>query len=252
MFTWEKIIRTANKDWAEFYKCDISLFKEPGSHVAISERMKGTGRVSIRFVGSHAMMSIDEEVKSKVEKIMAEAPADLPLGMDHFITYFGNEDIKVNSVTAANLVAEDEIVKPDTPESRYVLRKLTEEDAGKLAKLCSTCTEEEVDNAYVETGHDIVLGYFDGEELAAAASTLDWGAFYDVGVITHKDYRKQGLGKSVVYELCREIFKIKKIPLYRCEVSLFSSLGVARSLGFSQLKNTYYMEQDLEFINKGK
>lgn len=248
MFTSEKIIKTANKDWAEFYKCETSLFNEPGSHVHISERMKGTGRVSIRFIGTRSMISIDEEVKEKVENILAEAPVGLTIGMEHFITYFGNEKIKVNSITAANLVAEDKIISPETPDSRYELRKLTEADAGKLEKLCFACTEEEVDNAYVETGHDIVLGYFEGDELVAAASTLDWGVFFDVGVITHRERRRTGLGKSIVYELCREIFNIKKIPLYRCEVSLFSSLAVAKSLGFSQFKNTYYMEQDLEFV----
>lgn len=247
MLTRDKIIETANRDWAEFYQCKASLFSKPGSHMVISERMKGTGRVSIRFIGSHAMISIDEDVREQVEKILAEAPAGLSLGMEHSLTYFGNETIQVNSVTLANLVAEDEIIKPQPPDSRYQLRKLTEADSGKLEKLCSACTEEEVNNAYVETGHDIVLGYFIGDELAAAASTLDWGAFFDVGVITHQEHRKKGLGKSIVYELCREIFHINKIPLYRCEVSLFSSLAVARSLGFSPFKNTYHMEQDLKF-----
>lgn len=247
MLTKDKIIETANRDWAEFYQCEASLFSTPGSRMVISERMKGTGRVSIRFIGSHAMISIDEDVREQVEKILAEAPAGLSLGMEHFITYFGNDQIQVDSVTLANLVAEDQIIRPQAPDSRYQLRKLTEADSGKMEKLCSACTEEEVDNAYVETGHDIVLGYFIGDELAAAASTLDWGAFFDVGVITHQKHRKKGLGKSIVYELCREIFHINKIPLYRCEVSLFSSLAVAQSLGFSPFKKTYHMEQDLKF-----
>ena len=138
MLTRDKIIETANRDWAEFYQCEASLFSKPGSRMVVSERMKGMGRVSIRFIGNHAMISIDEDVREQVEKILAEATAGLSLGMEHFLTFFGNEQIQVNSVTLANLVAEDEIIKPQPPDSRYQLRKLTEADSGKMEKLRST------------------------------------------------------------------------------------------------------------------
>ena len=44
MLTRDKIIKTANKDWAEFYQCEASLFSKPGSRMVISERMKGMAR----------------------------------------------------------------------------------------------------------------------------------------------------------------------------------------------------------------
>jgi len=247
MKTRKNIKEIANKDWAEFYNCKPEFFEEQGTYIYISKRLKDLNSVSIKHIGKKTMMGIDENIKDKVDELISICPESLNINLEHFITFYENKNISVESITNAYYVAEDELIKPKRLNNKFNIRKLTLDDKIYLKKLLKTCSDNEIENAEVEIDHEIILGCFNGKILTSVASVLDWGSFYDVGVITHSEYRKLGLGKTVVFHICKEIFKTDKIPLYRCEVSLFSSIGVAKSLGFKQFKDSYFREEYLVF-----
>lgn len=57
----------------------------------------------------------------------------------------------------------------------------------------------------------------------------------DIGVLVHKDYRKRGLGKAVVAELCQVCFDHDIVPMYRAMEYNTGSLRIPRALGFKLL-----------------
>lgn len=243
----EELIEISNNDWAKFYNCKPELFKERGSFVYDSENAVDSDSIGIRHIGNHSFVAVDPEIRKDIEDFISILPKDISLNLEHFVTFFGNKKIFIESVTSAYMLTQDEIIQPSNLDDRFSIRRLELNDKEDLLSLNKTCTPEEVDNAYVEIDHEIILGCFDGDKLVSAASTVDWDAYYDIGIITHSDYRKRGLAKRLVYELCLEIFKSGKIPLYRFEVSLFGSAGVAKSLGFKEMRDTYYREESLRF-----
>jgi hypothetical protein len=83
-----------------------------------------------------------------------------------------------------------------TPDSR--IRLLSNSDHPALDDLMAACTKEERELGNVCLDQEFSLGLFKNTYLLAAASLIfDGDEIADVGVITHPQYRRSGLGKSV-------------------------------------------------------
>ena len=101
-----------------------------------------------------------------------------------------------------------------------------------MSVLHAANTPEDVDEGYVEVTHQIAFGCFLDEQLVAAASGYERTGFLDIGVLTHPEFRKKGLGKSAVGALCDWANQNGMIAQYRHDVLNTSSQNVARSLNF--------------------
>ena len=115
------------------------------------------------------------------------------------------------------------------------VRELSPEDAPAFAAFVQSSTPEDLDEAYVELDHWLVVGAFDGGRLVAAASAYPWrdGTLADIGVITLPTARHQGHGVALVREICRRIIALGYEPQYRCQLSNDASRSLAPRAGLA-------------------
>ena len=136
-----------------------------------------------------------------------------------------------------------------TPNDKFTIRALSEADKDALDELNDSCTEEEVDNSFVGVDELGAWGCFYEDKLCAAAGFSDWGLYADFGVISHPKFRRLGLAKAVVSAACQNAIEIGKIPIYRCHITLFSSINTASAVGFKKYPRAYYKMEVLQFQN---
>jgi ribosomal protein S18 acetylase RimI-like enzyme len=118
------------------------------------------------------------------------------------------------------------------PEDR--VRPLTPADAPLLAALHAACDAKELALSKVNIDDPYIVGYFDGEVLAGAGSLLiGEHDLYDIGVLTHPNYRKRGIGAALTASVWREIDARGGVAQYVTIAENHGSVGVARRCGFA-------------------
>lgn len=121
------------------------------------------------------------------------------------------------------------------------VRVLTAADADAFAAFAAAAPEDDLDEAYVELDHWLVVGAFvasaDGPRLVSAASTYPWAGttLADTGVLTLPGHRGHGLGRRTVLALAAHALRRGHEPLYRCQLDNAASVGLARAAGFVPL-----------------
>ena len=115
-------------------------------------------------------------------------------------------------------------------------RQLTEADAEAFAQFAAAAPAQDMDDAFVELGHWLVMGTFADGRLVAAASMYPWRGTHlaDVGVITLPGYRGRGLGRRTVRALSARALAEGYEPQYRCQLDNMPSAALARAAGFAQ------------------
>ena len=113
------------------------------------------------------------------------------------------------------------------------------DDVARIVALTEACTEDEIDDAAIEI--DDLDPYIwctqvdDRDTLTAFASALEFdqvAGWWDIGVLTHPDHRRQRLGATCVQALCATLLENDLRPLYRHEVGNDGSAALSSSLGF--------------------
>src|SRR5699024_5821255 len=129
-------------------------------------------------------------------------------------------------------VAEQVSAESDAPG----VRELTAADADLFAAFTAACAEDDLDEAYVELDHWLVVGALSQGALVAAASAYVWqdSALADVGVITHPEHRRQGYARAVVRAISRRLLLRGYQPQYRCFHTNTASAAVAVSAGMGR------------------
>jgi GNAT superfamily N-acetyltransferase len=125
-----------------------------------------------------------------------------------------------------------DLVRPEL-DWQYSLQRLTSDDEPVLNALRQRCTEYELDDAYVESGHEIAWGCFKALQLTAVGSGYRRNGFMDFGVLTDPEFRGQGLARHVVCALTDDTLERGLIPQYRCNRVNKASRRVAEAAGFT-------------------
>lgn len=114
-------------------------------------------------------------------------------------------------------------------------RQLTDADAAAFAEFTAQAPEDDLDEAYVELDHWLVVGTFSGDRLVSAASMYPWGEtlLADLGVITLPEFRGRGLGRATVRAISAAALARGYEPQYRCQLENTASAALARAAGFA-------------------
>lgn len=234
------------RDWAKTFNCPVEEFTVPGTLIQEKENLRGEKTVTIWHCGQKTIVRIDPDLQERISEFVSKAPRNLTLTGEYFADYFGSADFGCENVDHLFYLYPQKF-KPFTAAKPFLTRKLTLADQAAFAEFSSHCSAADRERGYVELDHEIVAGVFKDDQLVAAASVLDWDVFYDVGILTHPDWRGAGLGKAAVSCLAEEIFKTDKIPLYRCQINLFPSRGIALALGFEENRSFVYKQECYKF-----
>lgn len=124
-------------------------------------------------------------------------------------------------------------------------RELKRPDAEDLEKLKQESDKEEIENSIGESkiGNQPLFGKFNDNELVAVSSYEVWDqviGFPDVFV--KKGFRGNGYGKQVVSASTEAIIENDLIPVYRTLEKWSSSVGLAKSLGYTKYATTYLIK----------
>ncbi len=96
----------------------------------------------------------------------------------------------------------------------------------------------------------VIKQMVEGHREAVAAAGLNWQSphFAEIAVRTHANYRRRGLGRSVVTALAQHIFNHGRTPLYAVALDNQPSIDLARRVGFH---DTGYRQLMLEVRARG-
>lgn len=217
-----------NQYWASRLNCSRRAFEEHGTTICARELSKQQyPRIIVTRTSNQAIVQAPPELMTLLKDslntsvlvtasdvIMAvEKEHDVEFGWRDFIWYFPLD---------VSLLPSDVRV-----------RLLTDSDGDALNYLLSLCTQEERELANVSIEQDMPLGLFENNCLLAVASFIfDGDLIADVGVITHPQYRRCGLGKTIVVELVRKGIENGRIIQYTTQEINTGSKRLAEAIGF--------------------
>jgi len=115
-------------------------------------------------------------------------------------------------------------------------RELTDADASAFAVFGATAPEDDLDEAFVELDHWLVVGTFVDGRLACAASMYPWRdtLLADLGVLTLPEFRGRGLARDTVRAISALALERGFEPQYRCQLDNAASVALAGSAGFAR------------------
>lgn len=222
---------TIYRNWTGYFGCPMEIAQQSGTTLLPESKYDGDKVIALWHIGKHAFAQLDPAYYSQLKKLTEELPANTSLTGDLIQTCWGSERILSRDIGLAYYLFPPHLPAylPDQP---FILRQLSEADTNAMFVLHAANTPEDVDEGFVEVTHQVAFGVFFGEQLVAAASGYERTGFLDIGVLTHPDFRKKGLGKAVVGGLCEWANQHNIIAQYRHNINNAGSQNVARSLKF--------------------
>jgi RimJ/RimL family protein N-acetyltransferase len=131
--------------------------------------------------------------------------------------------------------AEEKDFCPKPIPKAVEVRALQETDRVSFNEMTKASSSEDLEAGFVELDHPLVFGAFVKGKRVSRSSAFSFDQekwIFDIGYVTHPNYRNQGLGALCASELTKRIFATQKIPQIRVEPQRKASIGIAKSLGY--------------------
>lgn len=212
---------------------DASAASQPGVTVVPDDDRAGTRMASCYRVGDHLVIwcdPVDIDTVIEFESFRGSPTFDdwVPWGDSVGAELLGRG---INRVLTAPL-------RPPDHDALVRMDRDVPADVAKIVALTEACTADEIDDAAIEL--DSLDPYIwctatDDGTLSAFASALEFDqvpGWWDIGVLTHPDHRRQKLGAACVQALCATLLENGHRPTYRHEVGNTGSAALSESLGF--------------------
>ena len=225
--TFERLI---HENWATYFGCPVETTEQPGTTLQPEIKYEGEKIIAHWYIGKHTFIQLDPTFFPQLEALVKALPNTSLTGEKIELTW-GKEAISSRDTGLIYYLFPLDLPNYQPP-SPFTLRPLTEADADLMSALQAANTPEDVDEAFVEVTHEIAFGCFHGDQLVAAASGYERTGFLDLGVLTHPDFRKKGLGKAVIGATCDWAHQKGMIAQYRHNALNINSQNVATSLNF--------------------
>jgi GNAT superfamily N-acetyltransferase len=219
------------KNWTGYFGCPIETAQQGGTTLLPESKYDGDKIIAIWHIGKHAFVQLDPAYHPQLSKLAGDLPANSSLTGGMIREAWGNESILSHDLGLAYYLFPPDLPNY-SPSQPFSLRQLTIADAESMSALHEANPPEDVEEGFVEVTHQIAFGCFLGGQLVAAASGYERTGFLDIGVLTHPEFRKKGLGKAVVGGLCNWATQHEIIAQYRHNVVNTGSRHVAESLRF--------------------
>jgi len=222
--------QTIYHKWTNSFGRSTETAHQSGTTIVPESNYEGKKVIVLEYIGSHTFAQIDPFYFQALNQLVQSLPPGTSMNGTHIQGAWEESAIQHGHGITYYLHPSD--LPSQRPAQPFTLRKLTNEDADAMASLHQACTEEEVEEGYVEVTHQIAFGCFLDEQLVAASSGYERTGFLDIGVLTHPAFRRKGLGRAVVAALCEWAVQKHIIPQYRHDVLNVNSQFIAESLNF--------------------
>lgn len=226
--------------WAERFALTVEELHQPGTEVMPEEQFAGSGGVHIWRIDQHAFARMDPACEPTVRHILDDLAGPTALNGDHMKAGLAPAKLrKIEDSLYLYLYPPD--FRPAQAPPPFIVRKLHHDDEAALNVLKAACAEDEVEEGEVSVEDEIGFGCFYNDQMAAIATGFRLTGFMDIGVLTHPDFRRKGLGKAVVGALSAWCIENDVIAQYRCRTANTGSHAIARGLNFRR----YFTQQSI-------
>jgi GNAT superfamily N-acetyltransferase len=211
--------------WAHYFQLAPTAWLQPGTTLKPEPNYTTDDFVLLWRVGQRTIVQLAPDYVADVQHSLDQLPSqhrlrasDLPAG-----------ETMINKM----YFLDSKTFRPVGPPASFMIRALMETDRTAFATFQAQSTDEERDEGDVDIGHLTAFGAFDGERLAAVASTYLWRGFIDIGVLVASPYRGQGLGRAVVSACAMHHLTDDKVVVYRHDIKNVGSQRIAEGLNFT-------------------
>lgn len=222
----EREISVATNFWADHFGiARVELFDQPWRVVVHSKALAQYRGTFALFRDERGIASIPADQASRLEPLLANAPDDKT--PERFA-------VALSSISCASIgpayVGYAALISGECASAR----DLESRDQAALENLKQCCPDVDWDHGGSNLRQPC-SGIFTDGQLAAVAGYETWGgAIAHIAVVTHPEFRNQGLGRRVVAHVARRAVDAGLLPQYRTLLSNEPSMHVAKSLGFQQ------------------
>lgn len=220
---------------------DPSIQDVPGTTVVADEGRNGSDVASAYVFGSHLVVFSNPDLADRLEPFNASPfERDTQSPIDEFAAWAVEAGMEFLGTGAMRVLpAPIRNAPTDSALPIVALDRDRPEDVARLTEFADTCDPDDVEQAAIEFDDlDPVIRCIEGSPggpIVAYGSALpedDFGGRFDIGVLTHPDHRKQGLGRLVVSRVANDLLAQGDVPIYRHELKNVGSAALAESLGF--------------------
>lgn len=223
--------QTIYHKWTNSFGSSTETAYRTGTTIVPESKYEDKKVIVLEYIGSHTFAQIDPFYFQTLNQLLQTLPSETSMNGIHIQSLWDEKNIQSHDHGLTYYLHPSDL-PPHLPPEPFSVRKLELTDAEKMSALHQACTAEEVDEGYVEVTHQIAFGCFHQGELVAASSGYERTGFLDIGVLTHPNFRKKGLGRAVVGVLCAWAIEKHIIPQYRHDALNTSSQHIAKSLNF--------------------
>jgi RimJ/RimL family protein N-acetyltransferase len=243
----ENFMQRVLSHWAERYGCTIEALQQPGVELMPEPDYAGSGGIHAWHIARHTFVRFDPTLQAGIDALQMALRSPVPSEPGQITATLHASKLRVSRTERgllSYLFPPD--FKPIPVPPAFTIRRLEPSDAQTLSDLQAACGADEIEEAEVSVEDEIPFGCFLGHRLATVATGFTLTGFMDIGVITHPDFRRQGLGEAAVSTLSAWCMERDILPQYRCSQDNVASHKLALRLGFVTLIHSehVYIEAD--------
>lgn len=223
------------KPWTRRLGCSLRVLAQPGTTLQPTERNEDrTLTVTLWHAGAHSVVQAPRALRGLIRGVIATLPLQTSLEAEDLARTWGEDATLSHEVTRFHYM-RPETFQPGDPPAGFRIRTLKRDDRFALKALHDVCEPEAVDAAEVSVDDTIGIACIHEGAIVAVATGFWFLSFMDIGVLTHPDFRRQGLGASVVTALARWCQVRGIVAQYRYDVRNTGSRRLAERLNFEPM-----------------
>ena len=226
--------------WTKFFNCSFEEIMTPGTTFVPKDNLLKSRKIYSWYIENRTFLMIDSMINDEIIFLTKKSGKDYrkhAISLSDLLS-FGKEKIKLDYKGFVYILDPQNFIY-NHPREEFEIRQLLQKDKDILDTFYSACKPEEVEESFVEIEHQpYVYGAFNKDEtIIGAGSAYNFGGFTDLGILVHPDFRKYGIGKSIISTLIKKILQNNELVMYRSQDWNKGSMKLAESLGFEKYCN---------------
>ena len=207
---------------------ETEAIDRPGLTISGEPDRAGTRLVSAYQLGPHLLVRCDPEVVESCRSLIT-GPTDLTWferALPDSAERLGRGWIHLIEPGRARV--DDRVDRLDRVDDLDLIRALVTDDP-------QGADDAEID---LDDLDELIFGVVLDGVLAAYASERPWDTdpdFADIGVATHPEHRRKGLGAAVVAAVTARVAETGRFPMYRCNATNAPSRALADRVGYTSV-----------------
>jgi len=222
-----------NKIWSSHFGCAPEELQRAGTTLVPRARLAGSGAIHIAHLRAHAFVEIDPALETELTGLLNRRGDEANLTAAVIMDSLPAERVRTSDRGFIFHLEADRL-NVRAPAAPISMRALTGADQPALQSLFGRCEADEVDDAYVEVGHEVACGCFVGERMVACGSGYRRHGFMDLGVLTDPAFRGRRLAPAIVSDMARRATDLAAVCMYRCDQTNTASRRAAEVAGFTR------------------